>query len=145
MQLLLSRARPDVGPPRPPPSFAAAGFEPLEGPFARGLRALSHGPGDATLFARLSVSLRIGPVPVHWEIAREPRFVAKERYGLVLAQPQTDFEVRVALLGLEPGRSYWLRCWAGGHWSPSLHLHSLSHQAVRPSSVFARRLHRNAS
>jgi alkaline phosphatase D len=101
------------------PSFAAAGgFTPLADPFRAAINIRSAGPGNAQLATRIVVELGACPtVPVHWEIARDPSFRRPERYGLLLARDEDAFAVQVMLQGLERGRTYWARLWAGGAWS----------------------------
>jgi hypothetical protein len=100
------------------PSFARGGeFAPLQEPFRAPIVIASEGPGDVALRTSLSAAEGFSLVPVHWEIAREPGFVRPERYGFLLAQEQAQFAVELRLHGLERGRSYWARLWAGGSWS----------------------------
>jgi phosphodiesterase/alkaline phosphatase D-like protein len=100
------------------PSFArGAQFAPLQDPFRAPIAIHTAGPGAVVLRTSLSAAEGFSIVPVHWEIAREPGFFAPERYGLLLAHERTQFGVEVSLHGLERGRSYWARLWAGGAWS----------------------------
>ncbi|MDB4972386.1 MAG: alkaline phosphatase, partial [Myxococcaceae bacterium] len=80
------------------------------------------------------------PVPVHWEVSRQPGFRELERYGLTLASATSDFAVGIPLAGLEPGRRYWARFWAGGHWSQAVLLRSASHQTARAPAVASQRM-----
>jgi hypothetical protein len=114
------------------PSFAqSAGFELLEAPFAEALEVISGAPGDARLATQLSLPNHTRPVLVHWEVARDARFREVERYGLFFAHAAASYRVHVALCGLEPGRGYWVRMWAGGSWSPSTRLQTESHASER--------------
>jgi phosphodiesterase/alkaline phosphatase D-like protein len=100
------------------PSFARGGeFASLPDPFRAPIGIASAGPGAVVLRTVLSAAHGGSTIPVHWEIAREPSFVTPERYGLLLAHERMAFEVEVSLHGLERGRSYWARLWAGGTWS----------------------------
>lgn len=100
------------------PSFARGGqFAPLAEPFRGPIVIHSAGPGEVVLRTVLSDAEGFSIVPVHWEIAREPSFFAPERYGLLLAHERAGFQVEISLHGLERGRSYWARLWAGGAWS----------------------------
>lgn len=101
---------------RVPPFAQAGGFAALVDPFRASLEIVSSAPGDVLL--RTTVTAEgFSVIPVHWEIAREPSFFRPERYGLLLADERTRFAVEVSLNGLERGRSYWARLWAGGSWS----------------------------
>ncbi len=100
------------------PSFARGGeFAPLDEPFRAPIQIASPEPGEVVLCTSLSTAEGFSIVPVHWEIAREPSFYRLERYGLILAHESARFSVEVRLHGLERGRSYWARFWAGGSWS----------------------------
>ncbi|HEY6879360.1 MAG TPA: PhoD-like phosphatase N-terminal domain-containing protein [Polyangiales bacterium] len=100
------------------PSFARDGqFAPLQDPFRELLEVASAEPGSLVLRTKLSGCAGFSVVPVHWEVSREPSFFRPERYGLLLALEREGFSVRVSLEGLERGRSYWARLWAGGTWS----------------------------
>ncbi|HEX2312389.1 MAG TPA: alkaline phosphatase D family protein [Thermomonospora sp.] len=48
-------------------------------------------------------------VPVHWEVAADPRFRRVVRRGTALARPESAHSVHVELNGLEAGRDYWYR------------------------------------
>jgi hypothetical protein len=110
------------------PSFACAGgYEVLDEPFRERLRVVQGAPGDAELSTRLTVARVGAPVLVHWEVARDARFLDIERYGLFFAHHQLDYQVRVGLQGLSPGRGYWARLWAGGSWSPTVRVHTESY------------------
>lgn len=108
-----------------------AGFELLDSPFEHRLEVNSHAPGDARLTTQLSLPTHTRPVLLHWEVAREVRFAAVERYGLFIAHPDSDYQVSVDLCGLEPGRWYWARMWAGGSWSRCVRLQTRSHASDR--------------
>jgi phosphodiesterase/alkaline phosphatase D-like protein len=100
------------------PSFVLGGdFAPLKDPFRAPITIASAGPGAVVLRTELSAAQGFSTIPVHWEIAREPSFITPERYGLLLAHEHLHFSVEVSLHGLERGRSYWARLWAGGSWS----------------------------
>jgi hypothetical protein len=117
---LLQAMRVTPYPPRQEsaPSFARDGqFAPLHEPFRAPIAIASAGPGAVVLSTALSAAVGFSIVPVHWEVAREPSFRTPERYGLLLVREADAFTVRVSLQGLERGRSYWARLWAGGSWS----------------------------
>lgn len=100
------------------PSFARGGeFAALPVPFRAPITISSVCPGTVRLVTALSVEPGFALVPVHWEVAREPGFRRPERYGLLLAHQEHGFTVAISLEGLERGRSYWARLWAGGAWS----------------------------
>lgn len=121
------------------PYFARAGdFEVLADPFRARLRVVHAEPGDAELSTRLTLARSGAPVLVHWEVARDARFADIERYGLFFAHAHLDYQVRVALTGLSPGRGYWARLWAGGAWSPTVRVHTESY-AVRVALARSRR------
>jgi phosphodiesterase/alkaline phosphatase D-like protein len=123
------------------PSFArAGGYEVLADPFRERLRVVHGEPGDAELSTRLTLMRGAARVLVHWEVARDARFSDVERYGLFFAHAQLDYQVRVALTGLSPGRGYWARMWAGGSWSATVRVHteSLRLRSATPRWVAAR-------
>jgi len=91
-------------------------------------------PGDVVLATRL-VPSPTRPVLVHWEVACDARFRRLERYGLLFAQPHERHAVRVAVSGLEAGRPYWARFWAGGAWSATVRLRTGSR--ARPAQAVA--------
>jgi hypothetical protein len=135
-------------PPREPstrvPSFASGGvFALLPDPFRAPISIASAGPGAVSLRTLLSVVAGHAMIPVHWEIAREPGFVRPERYGLLLAQAEAQFAVELSLSGLERGRSYWARLWAGGAWSRAVRVRTgprangSSARALRPRVTWA--------
>lgn len=100
------------------PPFALGGqFAPLQDPFCEPIAIASAGPGAVVLRTALSGCAGFSIIPVHWEISRDPSFFTPERYGLLLAREREAFTVHVSLHGLERGRSYWARLWAGGTWS----------------------------
>lgn len=103
------------------------GYEVLSAPFRERLRVVHAEPGDAQLSTRLTLLQRRASVLVHWEVARDARFAEVERYGLFFAHAHLEYQVRVALEGLSPGRGYWARLWAGGCWSPTVRVHTESH------------------
>lgn len=123
-QTLLPRLR---RAPRPITTTTPFGFGPtsafelLDAPFREGIRVTLEQPGDVVL------STSVAPSParsvlVHWEVACDPRFTRLERYGLLFAEPHDRHAVRVAVSGLEAGRPYWARFWAGGAWSATVRL-----------------------
>jgi phosphodiesterase/alkaline phosphatase D-like protein len=125
------------------PSFARGGeFTPLQEPFRDPIAIGTAAPGDVVLRTALSAATGFSIIPVHWEIAREPSFYAPERYGLLLAHERSQFTVEVSMHGLERGRSYWARLWAGGSWSRSVRVRTgrrangSSALALRPSRRF---------
>jgi alkaline phosphatase D len=129
------------------PSFARAGFIALGAPFSAPLVISAAAGGDVLLSTALTIERSIESVPVHWEIAREPAFRNPERYGLLLACGADGYRVRVALDGLERGRSYWARLWAGGTWSRAVRVRTgpRANGSSALSLTLARRLHRKAS
>ena len=75
--------------------------------------------GEAVLSARLNLPQRRSTL-VYWEVGCDARRERRERHGLFRCGP----DLRVTLTGLEAGRMYWYRCWAGGHWSGVGHFFS---------------------
>ena len=53
------------------------------------------------------------PVPVRWEVASDDGFRTIARKGDALARPELGHAVHVEVAGLEPGRPYWYRFFAG--------------------------------
>lgn len=96
------------------PAFVReGGFQPLEAPFRRGVVARSGAPGEAVISARLELPACVASTLVYWEAGCDQQRARRERHGLL----RCERELRVSLSGLEPGRVYWYRCWAGGHWT----------------------------
>ena len=119
--------------PRNEPSFArGVGYEILDTPFRDRVLVTRSAPGDAELRTRLTLLRPNAAVLVHWEVARDARFREVERYGLFFVHAQLDYQLRIVLSGLEPGRGYWARLWAGGSWSASVPVHTESHAEKRP-------------
>ena len=90
----------------------------LEAPFRAGVVVIRRAPDEVVLTARLHLCEE-SSVPVHWEIARDVHMTHRERYGLISVRAGEP--LRLVLDGLEAGRSYWYRLWAGGHWSRTGH------------------------
>lgn len=126
----------ESSPPRAPSFAAASGYELLDTtPFRERVSVTRRGPGDAELHTRLTLHKPRASLLVHWEVAHDARFAEVERYGLFFAHAQLDYQLRIVLSGLEPGRGYWARLWAGGNWSASVHVHTESHghrRSLRP-------------
>ncbi|MFW6093052.1 MAG: alkaline phosphatase D family protein [Pseudomonadota bacterium] len=101
---------------------------------ADGRRVFRHGvaSGDpvadrVVLWTRVSGD---GPVPVRWEIARDPGFRDVVNQGVVTALPARDHTVKVDALGLESGRAYHYRFQAAGEESPMGRTRTLPQQTV---------------
>jgi len=58
------------------------------------------------------------PLPVHWEVARDPEFRDRVRHGMVRTSPDSDHTVKVDVTGLDPYTRYWYRFRAEGETSP---------------------------
>jgi alkaline phosphatase D len=54
------------------------------------------------------------PVPVHWEIADDERFIRLRRRGVAIADPRLGHSVHVEVAGLDPDRWYYYRFRRGG-------------------------------
>jgi len=123
--VLTSLHAPIVRPSVSLPAFAReGGFELLDAPFRDGIVAYSGGPGEAVISAQLRLS-RSAPSLVYWEVGCDAQHIRRERHGLMRCAGARP-ELRVSLQGLEPGRVYWYRCWAGGRWSRVGHFYSAS-------------------
>jgi alkaline phosphatase D len=125
--VLTSLHAPIVRPPVSLPAFAReVGFEVLDAPFRDGIVAHSGSPGEAVISARLCLSRSRSTLSlVYWEVGCDAQHARPERHGLMRCAGARP-ELRVSLQGLEPGRVYWYRCWAGGHWSRVGHFYSAS-------------------
>jgi alkaline phosphatase D len=66
----------------------------------------------------LADSPRSAGVPVRWELAHDDAFARIARRGEVLALPELGYSAHVEVEGLEPGRAYFYRFFAGGAASP---------------------------
>jgi len=97
-------------------------IELLDAPFGQRVLVERTGPGDVVLSTHLTARVSDRPVLVHWEVATDLRFRRPERYGLLFAHATEHYAVRVTVPGLEPGRPYWARFWAGGVWSDTVRL-----------------------
>jgi alkaline phosphatase D len=58
------------------------------------------------------------PLPVHWEVARDPEFRHRVRHGMVRTGADRDHTVKVDVTGLDPYTRYWYRFRAEGETSP---------------------------
>ena len=74
-------------------------------------------------------------IPVHWELAADPRMSRVIRRGEAIATPTFAHSVHVDLEGLEPGREYWYRFWVLSHSSPIGRTKTLPHRDGSPDSV----------
>jgi hypothetical protein len=115
-------------PPLLPPFTAHDGARELVAPFREPPVVHALGPGELRVAVRLSIAASPPPVLVYWQVASDPRFRRLERYGLRHVQAADGFALEVTLLGLEPGRPYWVRLWAGGSWSPTTQLRTGSYE-----------------
>ena len=107
----------------------------LEAPFRAGVVVIRRAPDEVLLTARLHLSGEVR-VPVHWEIARDADMTQRERYGLISVGAGEP--LRLVLDGLEAGRGYWYRLWAGGHWSRTGHFLSGPRRRTQATTTCAR-------
>lgn len=96
-----------------------------EDPFTLGVASGMPRPDSVVLWTRLAPrphepggGLPPLPVPVRWELAGDERFAEVLRRGRIEALPQHAHSVHVRVDGLEPGRSYHYRFFAGEAASP---------------------------
>jgi len=108
-----------------PTTRAAAELTRLGGyPFISGVASGDPGPDRVVLWTRLALDpygetpLPVKRVPVGWEVADDEGMRRVRRNGLALSDPAKDHSIHVDLRGLEPGREYWYRFYAGGEASP---------------------------
>jgi alkaline phosphatase D len=93
-------------------------------PFALGVASGDPVVDGFVLWTRLAPDpLNGGGMPpeaveMHWEVARDPRFLEIVRRGTALAAPEHGHAVHVDVQGLEPDRWYYYRFLAGGEASP---------------------------
>jgi alkaline phosphatase D len=95
-------------------AVSATGAERL---FEHGVASGDPRPDAVILWTRLSVDDG-APTPVRWEITRDPNFVGASIVGSALAEAERDHTVKVDVVGLEPGTTYYYRFHALGRTSP---------------------------
>ena len=108
------------------PSFArGSGFDLLPWPFTLGVASGDPLQDAVVIWTRLAPQPQepgggVPPSsqPVFWQVARDEHFDHLERFGITFAHPQHGHAVHVDVRGLRPGRTYYYRFWAGGHFSP---------------------------
>jgi alkaline phosphatase D len=104
-----------------PAATALANRKALGGyPFAVGVASGEPARDGVVLWTRLALdalgqqALPSHPVPVRWEIAHDEALRRRVAGGTALAWPDDGHSVHVEVGGLQPGREYWYRFYAGG-------------------------------
>lgn len=109
-----------------PSRARAAPVRPLGDPFGLGIASGDPTETGVVLWTRLAVDplaedgrggMPSRAVPVHWQLAGDPRFRSVLRAGTVVARPDAAHSVHVEVEGLEPARDYYYRFRAGRHLS----------------------------
>lgn len=95
-------------------SDAASGPESL---FEHGVASGDPLPDAVIVWTRLSTGDE-GPVDVDWEVSSDPDFAQPVASGAALAAAARDHTVKVDVVGLEPGTTYYFRFRALGRTSP---------------------------
>jgi alkaline phosphatase D len=108
-----------------PSPRALAAFGNLGGyPFASGVASGDPGPDRVVLWTRLALDalgetpLPSRRLPVAWQVADDEGMRRVRRSGLTFSDPARDHAIHLDLDGLQPGREYWYRFYAGGEASP---------------------------
>ena len=108
------------------PARALAGGPSLGGyPFVAGVASGDPRAGGVVLWTRLALDplgehhLPPKPVPVRWQVSSDEAMTRVVREGVATAKPGDGHSVHVELEGLQPGREYWYRFYAGGEASPT--------------------------
>jgi alkaline phosphatase D len=101
--------------------FGGAARSGLAAPFALGVASGEPAPDGFVLWTRLVPPGGLGPEPVElrWEVAADERMTRVLRHGTVSATVDEAHSAHVEVAGLEPGRWYWYRFYAGGEPSPT--------------------------
>lgn len=92
-------------------------------PFALGVASGDPLADSVVLWTRLAPEPTAGggmpdePVPVIWEVSRQPDFFAIETYGWAYAEPEFAHSVHVEVDGLEPDTWYYYRFRVGKQWT----------------------------
>jgi len=93
-------------------------------PFTLGIASGSPLPESVVLWTRLAPDPLKGggldpkPIKVKWEVARDEAFHKIVKKGETTAPPQYAHSVHAEVQGLEPGKNYWYRFFAGDAVSP---------------------------
>ncbi|MDX2106132.1 MAG: alkaline phosphatase D family protein [Candidatus Melainabacteria bacterium] len=93
-------------------------------PFKLGVASGSPRPESVVLWTRLAPDplkgggLNPEPIKVKWEVARDESFHKIVKKGEATAAPQYAHSVHAEVQGLEPGKEYWYRFFAGDAKSP---------------------------
>ena len=104
----------------PAPLVAEARFS--RNPFTLGVASGDSTQDSVVLWTRLAPEplaadggMRRGAIPVRWELFEDEAMQRPARQGEELAVPQLAHSVHADVQGLEPGREYWYRFYAGKH------------------------------
>lgn len=107
-----------------PSRAAASAFSPAPAPFTLGVASGDPTHESVELWTRLANDPLHGggmphaPIPVHWEVARDPRMRRVVRRGVALASPAHAHTVHVHVDDLEPDEWYWYQFRVGREESP---------------------------
>jgi len=103
---------------------AACASSPSGGAVYKGEAAFEHGvaSGDPTqssviLWTRITPKTP-GSVPVNWSVARDRAFTDVVQSGVFVTGPERDYTVKVDVVGLPPGETFFYWFWAGQAVSP---------------------------
>lgn len=134
----LGAAAPLVGPGRPVRPARAASPRFTDAPFQLGVASGSPTPTGVVLWTRLAPEpLHGGGMPderveVLFEVAADEGFKKVVRKGSFFAIPELGHSVHAEVEGLEPGRAYFYRFFAGQEVSPIGRTSTLPAQDARP-------------
>jgi len=82
-------------------------------PFYHGVASGDPLPGGFIIWTRVTLpenqKPRRGPLPVQWQVARDPEMTQIVRRGTVLTSDKRDFTVKVDVRGLPAGSTYYYR------------------------------------
>ena len=122
------------------PLVAEAGFS--GNPFTLGVASGDVTQDSVVLWTRLAPEplaadggLRQGAIPVRWELFQDEAMQRPARQGEELAVRALAHSVHADVQGLEPGREYWYRFYAGKHASETGRTKTLPAAGAQPESI----------
>ena len=124
------------------PTVLAAGVRFSRNPFTLGVASGDVTQDSVVLWTRLApeplaVDGGVGQaaIPVQWELFQDKDMQRLIRRGEELAVPELAHSVHVDVQGLEPGREYWYRFFAGTHVSAAGRTKTLPAAGSQPESI----------
>ena len=95
---------------------ASSAFRTDRYPFGLGIASGEPSASGVVLWTKVTAPTEFGQsaIPVAWEIAHDDYMINTVQRGEALAHPDLGHSVHIELEGLEPGREYFYRFYAGG-------------------------------